>query len=361
MKKWIFVLISCIFLSTCATKTDLSNLISLTDISGEIVFDNIFDDFVYIPLETSEKSLLGVVNKMIIHENRFYIMDKVKAKQIFVFHDDGTFSHSIGSTGEGAGEYMNLEDFTIDKENNRVILLSYPSVVYTYDMDGTFIHRKTLTSAILWNICSYNNGFVCSTNHQSATSGTDANLIFIFDKDFNLKHKMFDVLPVQLAFPPFINQPLLISENRVIYCDNFTSKLYFIDTENSSDSQSIQFALNSAVPATVYADPMKFIENQQQYTFFLTFYFANNVLYLSFADQGKEAVCIMDFGANKKILSHAPRGWQNILCHQNEYLYSCIDPLTILENQDKFQISNNIKHPLGKDGNPVIIRFGKKK
>jgi hypothetical protein len=353
--------VSCVIFSTCATKQELTTDISLTDISGEVNFTDMFDDFIYIPLETSEKSLFSTVNKMIVHENKFYIMDMVKMKQIFVFHNDGTFSHTIGSKGEGPGEYMNIEDFTIDTENNRVVVLSYPSIIYTYDMSGVFMERKVVSNAMLWSICNYENGFICSTNHQSATSGADARLIFMFDKNFNLQYKLFDVLPVQVAFPSFVHQPLLNSETGVIYCDSFTSKIYFINTEKPSDSQSIKLVLNDEAPASVYADPMKFITNQQHYSFFLSFYFADNVLFLSFADKGKENVLIKDFNTNKQIVSHVPFGWFNILFHQNGDLYSCIDPLRILENKDKFPISNDTKYMLEYDGNPVIIKFKSRK
>jgi hypothetical protein len=130
----------------------------------------------------SEESLFGYVDKIIIHSDKFYILDRTKTRRINVFDSSGKFSHTIGKIGGGPEEYMKIEDFTIDEKNSQVIILSYPSVIYRYDLDGRLIERKKISDHLLWHIC-YDGveGFLCSTDYQSTESDY---LLCLYDSDF---------------------------------------------------------------------------------------------------------------------------------------------------------------------------------
>jgi hypothetical protein len=364
MMRLLFILLLCTYISSCTIKKkEQVTDILLTNISENIKIGEIFDEFEYIPLETSEESIFGVISKLIVYENKFFILDNVKMKKIFVFDNDGTFHHTIGSVGEGPGEYRNIEDFVIDKEKKKVIILCYPSIAYIYDLDGNFIEKKTISnSAIFWNIASWKNGYVCSTNHQSATQGEDAHLIFIYDKDFNLRHKLFDVLPVQVALPSFISNPVQNNnDEEIVYFDCFTSKMHYINLNNPNNSHSVKFVLEKEAPFELYADIQKFFIYQGDYCFFIEVFYANNILWSSFVNKGKECIFIMNFETDKKILSWGQNGWLHIYFHQNDYFYSSINPLTILEGHSLFDAKIMNDYSIEYDSNPTILRFKAKK
>jgi hypothetical protein len=355
------VLILLLF-NSCKVKTNEQiPSVSLTDISGNVKIADVFDEFEYIALETSEESIFGTVNKLIIHDNKFFILDKFKMNKIFVFHDDGTFSHTVGSEGGGPGEYRNVEDFIIDKEKNRVIILCYPSLAYIYDMNGKFIETKKISSSVMfWSICNYSNGYICSTNHQTATEGENARLAFIFDKDFNLKYKLFDVLPVQVSFPTFVS-PLYSDDDEIIYFDGFTSSIHFININNPADTRSIKFILENEATAELYENKDgKFVKYQQDYCFFINGFYADNTVWSSVANKGKEFIFIMNFKTGKKIVSWASDGWFSINFYQNDYFYSSINPVRILEGHELFSAKQINTLLIEYDSNPAIVRFKSK-
>jgi hypothetical protein len=98
-----------------------------------------------IRLELTDNSLIGMTSKMLVYKNRIYILDAMKAKCLFVFDMEGSFIRKIGNSGPGPGEYADIKDFTIDTDNDEVIILDHgKNGMYFYDiLDGTY--KKTVT------------------------------------------------------------------------------------------------------------------------------------------------------------------------------------------------------------------------
>ncbi|MDR0696875.1 MAG: 6-bladed beta-propeller [Christensenellaceae bacterium] len=331
--------------------------IDLSNVSGQIKVDELFDSFEYIPLETTDASIFGAIDKLVVCDEKFFIFDKAKTKKVFVFHNDGAYSHTIGSVGGGEGEYSgNVEDFVIDKEKQQVIILTHRSFIYIYDMAGRFIQRHRLTSeTMLWNICSYKDGYVCSTNHQVIASNKSF-LIYDFDNNFKLKSKLLSSAQVQAAMPPFTSIPIQNIDNKIIYFDNFTSTVYF-NVVNPAMSSAVHFILGAEVPPDAYANPQVFFTNQSNYSFFIDFFFIDSaILWASFIDKGKQCVFAKNFTIDEHVLSHI--NWMpKFLFYHDGYFYSHMNPLWILEGHDFFSAASTTKYPIDIDSNPVIVRF----
>jgi hypothetical protein len=358
MKKiFLLILISSLIIS-CKNVTEQATEISLSNITGQVKIDDLFDEFEYIPLETSEISIFGNIKRMIVSDHQFFILDNSKMKKVFVFKEDGTFSHTIGKVGQGPGEYINIEDFTIDEANKQVVILCYPSTVYVYDMEGRFIKNKQLSSkAMFWNISSYKDGFVCSTNHQSSTNSEERFIIYLFDKNFNLKNKLFDALPVFVELPPFVTNPIQTSGDKLVYFDKFTSNCYF-DIANEIAVNKVHFDLDKPVPPELYANPQLFMSQQNDYCFFVDAFFVNDVLFSSFIDKGKQCVFIMNFQTREKLLSYVDGWFPTFLSSQGNDIYSFINPLSILEGHTFFvPKTTTTKYPIEIDSNLVIVKF----
>ena len=76
----------------------------------------------YVPLETTDSSLIGNIDKILYQNNKYYILDKVE-KKILVFDRQGKAMQIIHKVGQGPGEYLEPSDIDIDKEGN----------IYVYD------------------------------------------------------------------------------------------------------------------------------------------------------------------------------------------------------------------------------------
>jgi hypothetical protein len=90
------------------------------NIPDEISKDAIRDVIVldsYIPL--SNEVLLGKVKRVIIHNDRIYILDN--EPKITCFNMKGKVLFTIDSRGAGPAEYQNVKDFAIDGDSKRII------------------------------------------------------------------------------------------------------------------------------------------------------------------------------------------------------------------------------------------------
>lgn len=117
MKKYLLLLQ--FFICSCSVDNvkDLSPTlqIDLSQSEYNIVADSIFEAAKYIPLETTDNSLISTIDKIIIYDNTFYILDK-KQKSIILFNNQGKYINKLNNIGRGPNEYLSLEDFFIDND-----------------------------------------------------------------------------------------------------------------------------------------------------------------------------------------------------------------------------------------------------
>ena len=60
-------------------------------------------------------------------------------KQLLVFEKNGKFKYQIGSQGEGPGEYLEINDYIINKDN--IELLDFKKIL-TYSLTGEYLETK---------------------------------------------------------------------------------------------------------------------------------------------------------------------------------------------------------------------------
>ncbi|MCG4739746.1 6-bladed beta-propeller, partial [Bacteroides intestinalis] len=87
----------------------------------------------YIPLELTDNSLIGKIDKMLFRNNYFYILDKSANIGVFVFNENGKFIKVLNRTGEGPGEYIAPIDFDVDAEGNIYIADNVRQKIIKYD------------------------------------------------------------------------------------------------------------------------------------------------------------------------------------------------------------------------------------
>lgn len=320
---------------------------------------DIFHDFEYIALETNDESIIGEVSKILIYDNKYYLLDKTRGMKVYVFNDKGDFIRSIGKKGKGPGEYLNLEDFTIDESSGHIVLLGYPSIVYVFDSLGQFVKQKKLTDeAFLWNICRYDNRYFLSSNHQSVLKGNEAFLIFEYDNNFNLRKKSIDVLSENVAIPPFLTNPFLMEKDRVNYFDTYSSKIYTnIDNNQSSKCYNIDLE-GRDVPIELYANPQDFFTTQGEYRFYAEATIENNILYMFLSNCGSPEISLIDIATGESF-SYYLKTWfpYKFLGYAGNNFYSSVDPYTFNRYVNVTFSDSIARYPISDDSNPVIIKY----
>lgn len=83
-----------------------------------VKYSDIITDYNVIPLETTNESLIGNIDKIVFHDNQFFILDQFKVRTIFVFSSTGKFMWKLSKFGKGPGEFIEPTDFCIAGVNS---------------------------------------------------------------------------------------------------------------------------------------------------------------------------------------------------------------------------------------------------
>lgn len=115
--------------------TDQIEQITYTDFSQKIC------NVRYIPLKTSEP--IGVIEKIIMYEDKIYVLDAQKAECIFIFDMKGNLLRILNDKGRGPKEYLGLEDMNIDKVRRELIINDrLMGGLLHFTLDGDFVKKS---------------------------------------------------------------------------------------------------------------------------------------------------------------------------------------------------------------------------
>lgn len=92
----------------------------------------------YISLETTEESLIGMVSKVYIVKNRFYLFDRFSSKAVFCFDRNGSFLFKIQASGNGPGEFSYPTDLQVDSKEISVWDLGNKKLL-KFSLEGDFL------------------------------------------------------------------------------------------------------------------------------------------------------------------------------------------------------------------------------
>ncbi|WP_159731987.1 6-bladed beta-propeller [Sphingobacterium sp. 18053] len=134
--------------------------ISYTGLENYLVDSSTFyqPDIIY--LETTESSLINLVDKLQVDSNDLYILDK-KAAKILHFDIKGKYINQLHSIGKGPTEYGGIVDFLIDKVEKEIfVLCDIPYSIYVYDFDLKF-KRAIKTDDLYLEMVLANDEIIC--------------------------------------------------------------------------------------------------------------------------------------------------------------------------------------------------------
>lgn len=353
---YIFVCLICVSCTATQMVEIDTKTVSLSKGDTEQHFSNIFYDYHLTFLKTGD-AVFRNIDKLKIWNGNFYIMDKTGKKCVLVFDGKGNFLRLIGISGKGHGEYASIEDFTIDEETGNVIILSYPSTILVYDTNGKYLFTKKIEEhSLLWNIESYSNGFVCSTNHCTYTEGEHAYLLYFFDKDFKLKAKRIPVLPIQMQMPPIVSCPLYVdNKDRITYFDNYTSSIYLASDNDSISIQSIKYDIENYMPNDVFSKSMSFISQQMDYDYVLDVVRYDKGVVVFHSNKGKLYCFKSSFDEDEAVENKYIDWMPKMLCVNNGVVYSTISPKSFSQYKDLFP--NSIAEKVRAQDNDMILSF----
>ena len=194
-------------LFSCSEKKqgDLLEIPVDIDQNISLPLSEISEEITAIELELTDESLINpdMNIRVIIFENNIFVAESNK---ILVFDKDGKFVRSIGSRGQGPGEYNFIMSMALDEKNERLFVVSSgPGKILCYDFNGKIL-KEFSTNSIL--------GYVIDINYvndelfviDNKIGGNDeagnfsSTILYRFSDDFHV----IDSCTIQKNFDKFI-------------------------------------------------------------------------------------------------------------------------------------------------------------
>jgi hypothetical protein len=128
----------------CTTKNETKDAIpqiniELNDKNSTIHCSDILNLDRIVVLETSDKSIIGNIDDVIVNDSIIYVLDKRVTKSIFIFNYKGRFIKMINQLGKGPNEYISLNSITYDNfEGKLVVMDGVGRKVLVYNRLGDF-------------------------------------------------------------------------------------------------------------------------------------------------------------------------------------------------------------------------------
>ena len=147
MNKIIGLIAVCLFCSCNESKNDeLTGIPVDIEQNVPLPLSTIADEIVAIELEMTDESLINTDNiqRVLFSDKNIIIAERLK---IYVFNRDGKFIRSIGSRGQGPGEYRTIVNLTMDEKNNSLFVNCFNKII-CYDLEGKFLKEKRMDQYI---------------------------------------------------------------------------------------------------------------------------------------------------------------------------------------------------------------------
>ena len=117
------------------------------------------------------------------------------------YTSDGTLVNKIGQFGDGPEEYSSIIDFSIDKSNSRILILTRESALYLYSTAGVFDRKVTLSEDFISKLSCNTRGVMTTSAYSSGMTDRNGFLLTEYDDEF---HPIGKWIPfAQPKRPPF--------------------------------------------------------------------------------------------------------------------------------------------------------------
>ena len=140
----VLVFIVLLFFVSCNNVDDTSLKKYKIDFENSTPIKEFIEHIELIELETIESSLIRDISKVEFYENYIYVFD-LSQNIIVIYNQYGKYINKIKNKGQGPKEYLNINDFGINRFSNKLSILDgIKQLLFYYDLKGNLIEIKKL-------------------------------------------------------------------------------------------------------------------------------------------------------------------------------------------------------------------------
>lgn len=199
-----------------------------------------------IKLETSSSNLIGQIDKLLWIKDKIIVVDKRKAKTIFVFDETGHYLNSIGRIGRAPDEYIGIDDVSSIPGTDYVSVLDRGTKkVKIFDLNGKFI-RAEETPLYLNSIEYFNQNQKIGSligRYPNDAKEYQGYSLFTFGKNWNIINYSFKD-PFKASFKYTSTNTQKKYGNDIYYTPPFENIICQIDQNGIINNYLIDFLKN---------------------------------------------------------------------------------------------------------------------
>lgn len=254
---------------------------------------HLIDSLSFIPFRTTrEESLFKQINKCLVADGKFFILDYFGNASLTVWNAGGEFLYKIGTQGAGPGEYSKITDF--DVSGGKVYLLdSGRRKIMSFKADGSFVEEYVYNEKIE----GVNSLFV--TENGQLMLGMDVELnknqqIVLTDTDFK-EQKVVLAFDEQTTKGHLNIGSFKRCGDKVVYYHPISDDVYVFDTDGNMEQR---YAISLPNPASADVRTDYSLVSKQRRTAKYSYLYEtplvnrNMLLTTSYYDSNKAMLCV---------------------------------------------------------------------
>ncbi len=335
-----FFIIVILFLSTLNSCSNNSKVVKTSTLAIpidtvqciDVEFSDIIKEYDWVVLDDDDKCFINNPSKTLFFGDKIYVVDKERNNAVLVFDEKGKFINKIGKNGNGHGEYANIMDVTINEDAKQVAILSFPNLVYIYDLDGNFVSKHIFPEDMYYSMVYYRNGYILSNSNATYIEGEKAKVFTYYDDSFTEIERFFDTNKVQLAIPFTGSSSFVNTNGSLFYLDLAANRI--LNWKNDiHDLSVLELQYDRPMPLENYGDLMEFNTNITNYNLLMDSFISDSVMFCQYVTEGKihNLMGDMSKGFYKRVNNMLFMTYYN---RSNGYFYSPLSAEMYEEMQD---------------------------
>lgn len=228
----------------------------------KITFDDsrFIDSCVFIPLETTDASLLGNINQIEFCDGKFYIFDG-KEDKLKVFSSTGKFLFDIGIRGDAPEEYLSINSFFINREDKKVgISDPLRMAIHEYSLDGEYIqtvkHNQEPLLSLNKSICI--DGYIYS--YFDVSHINDMTYSVLSAKDYSIidRWSPYPVKVNQQMACVLLSHPFSVVDGDLHFVELYSDTIFTYHNGEKQPYLLIETGLPAITPSYFEGKPFEF-------------------------------------------------------------------------------------------------------
>lgn len=245
MKKLSILLTLIIVLFSCTQKKELDNIVDLTSITEPNVtnLSELGSDITYISLETNASCIIQQIDELIYEGGAYYLRSTnenkvtpekgapppppmMPTRSLYRFSKNGEFICQISRQGGGPSEYIYIQDFLYNKNNNTINIF-IPNDIKEFSLDGIWGKNTTIEYNGKVSSIGYTNnqilGFIDNTEGKNEYSFVLIDANGEITSTYKNKNK-FNISTGAISFKP---ECIFYQYNGILHCKELNSDTIF--------------------------------------------------------------------------------------------------------------------------------------